>query len=747
MIVTLSAQPVRMSHPNAAAAPLPAIPRRPSNSRTASTVTHQSVKRSVKAPYRMHRSSSCSDSDSRSGSAHSTGSGASLSLRSRRARGSNPPAFLDSLSTPPLSPLTDAPSFGSLRASKTEDNIAVADGRGPQVYAPGMLKLTQSSKSTSDIHKVASRAPDPPGFIRKKSGQLVKPSLKTSRSANSDAFATLASSSKSEPTTPVCKAVHFDTQLEHVKLFLAEQKPRAVSRDGSPTDDTSGTDSDFPSFVFGDSNGRRRGKLLVDVVNMPPRVNTYADVILEKLWISPDNTSILGFIRVRNIDFAKLVAVRFTFDSWQTTSEVVGRYQESISPEFDRFTFAIKLTDLLARIEEKTLILAVRYTVAGQELWDNNHTLNYVGKFTRSIRDRSLSDEERDPKSNLESLQNKLEKVKEGSERTGPAFVAQATVPVNAESDGPTFKTTSSFASRYDFSASLKNPWKYQESQPTHHRRNSFPQLGNPSSLSDGLPPRTTSPIKPVQALGSPRDKCEGPVPTSATSDDTLSFVTSLAEPQPRNHRRGYFDMSSFNAVSVKMTPPTSPSNSRALDDDVPALDAVILGERLEPILTKPVATISPSKPPLALGVNVNMASFGLFAGGDDFDSELSTPSLTTPSSSRETTPSPTERFADLPSGSDASPNYRDLINQYCFFTGPESLQQADSERTPETTPTLAPQPRLAAGFSAARSSSADDIISIKTASVTPTTSTFNFHISSDSESRSATPVPLPASV
>jgi Carbohydrate/starch-binding module (family 21) len=659
MIVTLSAQPIRMSHQmysNAAGGPLPAIPRRPSNSRSASSVAQHSMKRATKSPYRMHRSSSCSDSDGHPGAASSSSQapGGPLTLRTRRARGPHPPNFPEPLSA---SIAAEAPSFGSLRASKTEDNITLAEQRGPhsKVYAPGMLKLSQSSASSPDIPKVASRAPDPPAYIRKKSGQLVKPSLKTSKSAGNVSFSSLAGSSKSEPTTPVCKAVHFDTQLEHVKLFLAEQKPRAVSRDGSPTDDTSGTDSDFPSFIFGgDSTARRRGKLLIDVVNMPPRVNTYADVILEKLWISPDNTSILGLTRVRNIAFAKLVAVRFTFDSWQTTSEVTARYQESISAEFDRFTFAIKLTDLLARIEEKTLILAVRYTVNGQELWDNNHTLNYVGKFTRSIRDRSLSDEEGDSKGNLESLQNKLEKVKEGSERTGPAFVAQAAVAVEADTDGPTFKSTSSFASRYDFSASLKNPWKYQESQPSHHRHNSFPQLGSSSSSPDiPVSPRATSPVKLVQAVGS------GPVPTVAI-DDASSVATSRPEAQSRNHRRGYFDMNSFNAVSVKMTAPTSPPSMRALDDDVPGLDAVILGERLEPIRTKPVPAISSSQ---HLGVDVNMASYGLFMGGEDFDSELSTPSLATPSSSRETTPSPTERFADLPLGS-ASHDYRDLINQ-----------------------------------------------------------------------------------
>ncbi len=64
-------------------------------------------------------------------------------------------------------------------------------------------------------------------MVRKKSGQVVKSSLKSSRSSSrsgSLSVFTTGQSSKSEPTTPTSKAVHFDSKLEHVKLFLSEQK-------------------------------------------------------------------------------------------------------------------------------------------------------------------------------------------------------------------------------------------------------------------------------------------------------------------------------------------------------------------------------------------------------------------------------------------------------------------------------------------------------------------------------------------
>ncbi|KAG9031850.1 hypothetical protein FS837_002881 [Tulasnella sp. UAMH 9824] len=168
-------------------------------------------------------------------------------------------------------------------------------------------------------------------FVRKKSGELVKPALRTSRTycpGDSSPIDSTPSSSQmlmyrrnSAPTTPTPKNVHFDSQLEHVKLFLAEQKPAA------------------------------------------------------------------------NLAYDKRVAARFTMDWWQTTSEVVAKYAESVSAPpphassldttHDRFVFQVKLADVLSKIEEKTMFVAVRYNVAGQEMWDNNCGGNYEVKFER----------------------------------------------------------------------------------------------------------------------------------------------------------------------------------------------------------------------------------------------------------------------------------------------------------------------------------------------------------------------------
>jgi hypothetical protein len=470
-------------------------------------------------------------------------------------------------------------------------------------------------------------------------------------------------SSKSEPATPVCKAVHFDSQLEHVKLFLAEQKPLAVSRDGSPTDDTSGTDSDFPSFIFGDDHDKHdRRRLNINVVNMPPRINTHAHVALEEMSVSPGNHAISGRVRVRNIAYAKTVAVRFTFDSWQTTSEVVGHYLDSPCGIFDRFSFVIKLDDLLARIEEKTLALAIRYSVSGQEFWDNNNFQNYIAKFSRSTpRDRSLSDEE--SSENLVSLQNKLEKVVQGKERSGPAFTTsspKSSPRSSPDPEEPAFKSTSSLGARYDFKTSLKSSWKYQDSPPCHQRNNSYPQFGKPT------PSKPT--LKGVP-LGSPRDLTDG-IPTASASGHTDDAPFEIPNrDHSRNHRRGYFDMTTFGALNIRRTPPTSPS-PRSPEVLSPTSDAASPFGRFYsfPFMSPPkngvtiIDGLPPRSAPFSSGLFPEMTT--------GFDSELSTPSLATPTSSRSTTPSPTEQFLNLPSESDdESPtnpdtHYRELISQ-----------------------------------------------------------------------------------
>lgn len=556
-------------------------------------------------------------------------------------------------------------------------------------------------------------------IVRKKSGQLVKSSLKSSRSNSLSVF-TFPQSSKSEPTTPTSKAVHFDSKLEHVKLFLAEQKPLAVSRDGSPTDDTSGTDSDFPKFIFGEDDDirRPRKKLVMQVANMPGRVDPCSDVALEDLVLSGDGTSIFGKVRVRNLAFSKWIAVRFTFDAWQTTSEVTGKYVESLNPEFDRFSFTIRLNDLLARIEGKTLVLAVKFSIEGREMWDNNNGQNYMATFTKTkaseepqvptAQQRSpfppmkstLSDDE--ASTDMADLRSRLEKVVQSNEQRGPAF---ATLPrrgsSSADPDTTSFRTSTSFASRYDFSASFKNSWNPDvQAQPLHNRTQSFPlsaasrgssipwpqkgpsdpyafrrQNQRPPLTFPSLPQASTPPSKVKPAtLGSPRDLGDDlycGVPRHSHEYEDASF--GVQQPRPvRNHQRGYFDISA-SPPSLKRTPPGTPREHSSDDLFVASPQRYNSFPPLEPSLSR--NSVTPTIPS-SVSAALTPASFG---GLDVADSELSTPSMVTPSSSRESTPSPTEMFMSLPNDGDKtvsmSPDthYRQFLSKCVLFPSPFS--------------------------------------------------------------------------
>jgi hypothetical protein len=115
-----------------------------------------------------------------------------------------------------------------------------------------------------------------------------------------------------------------------VKLFLAEQKPLSVSRDGSPTD-TSGTESEFPSFIYGRGDDFKERPLVTRRIDVPaalPLAEDLRDVAVENIELV--GTTVEGVVRVRNLTFEKRLAVRFTLSKWQTTSEGTARYKESL---------------------------------------------------------------------------------------------------------------------------------------------------------------------------------------------------------------------------------------------------------------------------------------------------------------------------------------------------------------------------------------------------------------------------------
>ena len=223
-----------------------------------------------------------------------------------------------------------------------------------------------------------------PSLIRKKSGELVRPALRPS---------SMRRRPSSMPGTPTySKAVHFqDHSLEHVRHFLQVDKPIAVSAGSSPVDHYD-SDNEFP---FGDDESDSRSPPFEWEIRLTnfPRMSVERGVLpvrTERVYLSLDTKVLKGDVVVRNLAFHKTVVARFTLDYWKTTSEVLAEYNNDVrkkqsTDDCDLFTFHVKLEDQ-ANLENKTMFFCVRYSVNGQDYWDNNNSINYQVDFSKKFK-------------------------------------------------------------------------------------------------------------------------------------------------------------------------------------------------------------------------------------------------------------------------------------------------------------------------------------------------------------------------
>ncbi|KAI0062054.1 hypothetical protein BV25DRAFT_690535 [Artomyces pyxidatus] len=621
--------------------------------------------------------------------------------------------------------------------------LAAAESRVQAVAAAAVALEVSPGSSVSTSPSMDSTFSK---LVRKKSGEPLKSSLKVKRAGVrgsltivTDPQSAVPALSKSAPATPSVKNVHFDAQ-DHVKLFLAEQKPLAVSRDGSPTD-TSGTDNEFPSFIYGKDEQDTDRVLTMHKVNVPKEIDPAADVALERLELAAEIPAVNGVVRVRNLAFEKWVAVRFTMDFWQTTSEVTARYVDSVEDgKFDRFAFVIKLHDVLARAEEKTLFLAVRYTVEGREIWDSNGGANYQVKIVREKVQPKEEEVVPAPKkaaassgsgsgsgSEMEHLHSKLLKVAQGraSEATVGSLLSQrrwdspVPSPSSVDSKPPNFKAQDGFNSRYSFRESLRNSWQTPASPhsrtstyPASNSANSIPwPVHSPVDYKPFAPTPTSTPHRGGPRVympqGSPRDAGDEYRPSAyfqdsdLDTDDMITLVPSLKRNGNRHHQRGgFFDEDAAHAAGCKRTPPTSPFASpvvptASLPQAIPVPAQQYTPAPVQQQSTPPSfprynsfpPTDGPSRSPRAY--NSPIISHHWAAAMRQAGSEDSTPSITSPSSessSRSASPSLDEAPQTLQStGQRASSlgniELATLVKQYCFFTGadPESLTRSHS--------------------------------------------------------------------
>ena len=500
------------------------------------------------------------------------------------------------------------------------------------------LDLTAVSRRTLSESQIGNPTP-PTGLlpvpcststtpIYRKNGTPVKSSLKSSRTSPCGRSETSVRQ-PSLPTTPSAeKIVHFNTQLEQIKFFNKHHKPSVISREGSPEDTeedseffSSGLDQHHhhqlsrrkrASFYPGSSEEEKiRHTLVLEHVNTqlrnaparPHEVLGTSDVKLEKIGLSTDAKLIDGAILVRNIAFEKWIAVRFTFDKWQTTSEVTARYSESIPGyNMDRFEYSIRVPDVTHRIEEKRLFVAIRYISAGREMWDNNNGENYHLRFKRASapeKERKSSAGKVHPPSwpvmsanvdQMADLRRKLEKVvQENEEEQGSGTWETLTARLRARNmhfeEEREMEQPLSLRKRYDFQESSKVKWKAPQDLPKVNVPASVAGIPFPSSSSSAMEPARSPPRKIEGGLPtSPRLHVRSPARASARDaelEHSPKFFIDPHESDPwhhphhqrshshspsatrgRHHQRGYFDswFEDATAQGLRLTPSSGSS-------------------------------------------------------------------------------------------------------------------------------------------------------------------------------------------
>lgn len=272
-------------------------------------------------------------------------------------------------------------------------------------------------------------------LVRKKSGELVKPSLKEPGYFDSN-----VKRSKSLPTTPTYKQVHFGGD-NHVRYFKKRDVPSAISASNSPAldgidallqevqldDEDDDEDEDFqlgpaPQFNLNSSaitkypNPHHQPLIEWELkllnfgnISYDAKIHQQASpVFLERVFISVDKKYLIGHIAVKNICFEKHVTIRYTLDDWCTIIEIPTTYSADRpnvlkQNDYDRFTFKVSLENLFnsfrirenydssPREQANKYSLCVKYTSADKEFWDNNNTMNYDLKLTKKLKNHSDS--------------------------------------------------------------------------------------------------------------------------------------------------------------------------------------------------------------------------------------------------------------------------------------------------------------------------------------------------------------------
>jgi hypothetical protein len=352
----------------------------------------------------------------------------------------------------------------------------------------------KSASPTAAIHVPTRQSPSHLHLLLEKNGigdknlhtlspfPALKPSLRLPNSA---------------PCTPVAKSVHFDDNLENICLFRKAQTPSTIRRGSvfwGKNDDESdfGTSDDDESDQDDDEEEQEQEEQHLVYANWPNRL---ADILnkkdriirVEKTNFRLNNSTLVGKVLVRNLDYHKTVMIRYTFDFWETVENVQAIYRESTNKKmYDVFGFSI---DDVSDKPNAVLYFAVYYKVGDQEYWDNNDGKNYGIQIATSKR-------------------------------------KPTTIPPSSE---PTFMAAhkeDGLSARYSFGDSMhqaKQPPTTRFTTPHHtsvHKSSSSPSLASLPAVAMPIPRRKTANggREPFPLFSSSPTSCHSPLASSPNS-------------------------------------------------------------------------------------------------------------------------------------------------------------------------------------------------------------------------------------
>ncbi|KAL3864573.1 hypothetical protein ACJMK2_006239 [Sinanodonta woodiana] len=105
---------------------------------------------------------------------------------------------------------------------------------------------------------------------------------------------------------------------------------------------------------------------------------------LEKNSVSLENVilrdySVIGTVKVKNVSFQKRVFVRYTFDSWETMTDVDASFVacpcDGLASPYDTFSFDFTVPTNLNK--DKRSEFAIGFETPNGQHWDNNNGKNY----------------------------------------------------------------------------------------------------------------------------------------------------------------------------------------------------------------------------------------------------------------------------------------------------------------------------------------------------------------------------------